>query len=619
MVKKRRITEKDKKFVATFINDELKSRKANKYRQKHEKIWKEVDRQVYMESMQRIARDPNKQSWRSAIELGELSRASEILTADIRNITFPQNRTWFDPHARVEGQMDPTGNVVVDPQLRKRTNGQLRACMAQQHLDFGLKARVDLSIKESLHHGGYVVEVKWDSLLKVAGDKVQGISAPTWVPHSMWKCYPENHFLGNMFYSGSMIIETEMKYRDFKKITSPGWFDIDKISKKDDDDVCIIKYYGDVSIPRGDGDIYYPNSIFYAVEDRIVYYEPNDMPFPRIIYNGYERLDVRDPYFISPLVKMSPTQKIASVLANNFIDATERWVEPPIDYDGNDSSLVEQGGPDTSPGAKNPRKTANSWVEMKVGDPTAALNGATFFMAELQKGTAVDAIRSGMTASTEQTATEVERTRQGAQLRTINFVDKHELQGILPFLYMQHELNKLKLNNYKFYNPEVDAPDFEILSASDLPTDVQFDIVGSKSLLEEEQRQVKTMQTTQFWMQFPQTAQKLNLDELMKQSYEDSGNKNPQMFLLPPQEGEKVQQVVEMAQQHIQQLQDYAQQLQDELTKVQFNQQQHDLENQQNDLEKEQLQTRIVRMQETIRLLQEVMNAQKRISITSSQ
>jgi len=619
LVKNRRITEKDKKFVATFINQELKERKANPYRAKHEKIWKEVDRQVYMESMQRRPRDPGASNWRSAIELGELSRASEILTADIRNTTFPQNRSWFDPHAKIDGQMDDSGNLIVDPVTRKRTNGALRALMAQQHLDFGMKSRVDLSVKESLHHGGYVAEVKFDSMLKVAGDKVQGISAPTWVPHSMWKCYPESNFLGNMFYSGSMIIETEMKYRDFKKISGPGWFDIDKVKKKDDEDVCIIKYYGDVSIPRGDGDIYYPNSIFYAVEDRIVYYEANNMPYPRIIYNGYERLDVRDPYFISPLVKMSPTQKIASTLANNFIDATDRWVDPPIDYDGNDADLVAMGGPDTSPGAKNPRKTSNSWTEMKIGDPVSALNGAQFFMVELQKGTAVDAIRSGMTASTEQTATEVERTRQGAQLRTINFVDKHELQGILPFLYMQHELNKLKLKDYKFYNPEIDAPDFEIYSASDLPKDVQFDIVGSKSVLQEEQRQVKTMQVTQFWASIPATADKLNYDELIKDSYYDAGNKNPEKYLVPPQQEQMMNQQLQMSQQQIQQLQDVIKQMQQELDNNTLMQQQHGLENQQNDLEKEQLQTRIVRMQETIRLLQEVMNAQKRVSITTAQ
>ena len=599
MVTKRRITDKDKKSVAAYIKDELKSRKDNEYRKKHELIWKEVDRQVYMESMAKVSRDPNIISWKSAIELGELSRASEILTADIRNITFPQNRSWFDPHAKIEGQMDENGNTTIDPLQRKKTNDQLRALMSQQHLDFSLKSRVDLSVKESLHHGGYVAEVKWELLVNVSdGSNVQAIASPVWYPHSMWKCYPENRFINNMFYSGSMIICEKMRYVDLMdKVGKPNWFDLTKIDKKKDtDDVELLKYYGDITINRSDGDIHYPNSVFYVVDDRIVYYEANETPYPRIIYNGYERLDVRDPYFISPLVKMSPTQKIASVLANRLIDSVEKWVDPPVEYDGNDADLIASGGPDTSPGAKNPRRSTNSWAEMKVGDPQAALMGVQFFMGELQKGTAVDAIRSGMTASTEQTATEVERTRQG----TINFVDKHELQGLRPFLYMQHELNKRKLRDYKFYNPAVDAPDFEILNKEDLPVDVHFEIVGSRGILEEQQRQQKTMQTTQFWMQFPQTASKLNLDALMKQSFEDAGNKNAEMYLVQQQpiDPQQVQQIMQQVQQHVQELQQ-------ELQQYQIKDQTHALENQQNDLEKEQLQTKLVALAEILKIYKE--------------
>ena len=80
MVAKRKITKKDWKTVANFISNSLKDRKANKFRVNHELIWTELDRQVQMQPLRRVDVSgkelPN--TWRSAFELGELSRASEV-------------------------------------------------------------------------------------------------------------------------------------------------------------------------------------------------------------------------------------------------------------------------------------------------------------------------------------------------------------------------------------------------------------------------------------------------------------------------------------------------------------------------------------------------------------
>jgi hypothetical protein len=59
-------------------------------------------------------------------------------------------------------------------------------------MDFGLKARVKLSVKEALHHGGFVVTVEWEHQNKVYdGQGLQSLEAPVWVPHSMWNAYPD--------------------------------------------------------------------------------------------------------------------------------------------------------------------------------------------------------------------------------------------------------------------------------------------------------------------------------------------------------------------------------------------------------------------------------------------
>ena len=526
---------KEHASIAEFITNSLKTREQCKYRKKHETLWKEVDRQIYMESMSRMSNNPDVDGdWRSALELGEISRASEVLSADINRLTFPQNRSWFDPHTKLDDEIDEeTGEVIVNEKLQKRMDGQLRACMAQQHIDFGLKSRQALSIKEALHHGSYVVEVVRESLLKVKdGSKIQQVSAPVWVPHSMWNCYPDpaQSILGtNMFYNGSMIIKSAMSYNTLKTQKAKGWFNLDQIKPKKMKEADLCTYFGDITITAEDGKtIFLPNSKAIVADKILVYYMANPLPMPEIIYNGYEKLDVRDPYHISPLVKMAPTQKIASILMNNFIDILERHSNPATGYDGSDPDLAKNGGPDVSPGATNPMRSPQSIFEFKLGDPSAALNGVQFMMGELQKGTSVDSIRSGMSSGAEQTATEVERTRQGGQIRTVDFVDKHESHGLRPFLYLQHEMNKANPKfEYYFYNQEMDAPDFE--GISEVPEQVHFDVVGSKGLVEEERRQSGTMQVTTFLMSV--APQLVNIQAVAKEMYMDVGNKNPETFL----------------------------------------------------------------------------------------
>lgn len=577
-IKKRRILSKDWSAIASHIKNELKHREDSRFRKRAETIWKEVDRQIAMESMSRTAKNTDRSSgdWRSALELGELSRASEILSADIRRLTFPQNRQWFEAHSELPTQVDPqTGEPAKNEALQRRVDGALRALMSQQNLDFGLKARTDLSIKEALHHGSYVAEVRMENLTRVHdGMKVEPVRSPVWVPHSMWNCFPDpsSSIIGtNMFYNGSMIIKSFKPYHAVKK--QKGWMNLKKIQEPSKDkDLELITYFGDIAMPRQDGDIFLPNSKVIVIQDQVVYYEQNPLPFPQIIYNGYERLDVRDPYYTSPLIKMAPTQKIASVLANKYLDGVDLKVEPPSVYDGNDPDLVASGGVDISPGTSTPSKNLANFQMIDTGDPSYALQGLQFMMTELQKGTSVDSVRSGMTASTEQTATEVERTRQGGQIRTVDFVDKHELHGLKAYLYIQHEYNKRELNNYAFYNPEMDAPDFERGSKKDLPKNVHFDVVGSKGLVEEQQRQQQTLAWTQFMLSSPLTANLINIVEIAKEGYMDAGHKDPERFLNLTDEKDAQQTILEQ-QQQMEQGKQIIEQLQQELQEAQGKQQ----------------------------------------------
>ena len=557
-VKKRRITKADWAKVESHIAEELHARQSSPKRKLHERIWTEVDRQVAMQPMKRIVEGREVSDWHSTIELGELAKASEVLTADVRRMVFPHSRAWFAPHSDL-------GEVPAEQQ--KLFDGTLRSFMGQQHADFGLKARFELSVKEALHHGSFVAEVLVESRKKVyEGSKVERLKAPVWQPHSMWNCYPDPSaaVVGtDMFYEGSMLITKSMpRHKVEEMAVGEGWMNIAEIPKKGKgDDVELVYYYGDLFIERGDGDIFLPNCKAITANAKIIYYLPNETPFVPIIFAGYERIDIRDPYYTSPIVKLSPTQKLASIMANKFIDGIALKVEPPIVYDGSDAYFVQTDGPQIAPGTKSPTKGMANFKIIDVGDPTWASAGMEAAIRQIQGGTGVDAVRAGAAAADRKTATEVMKVSQGGEIRTVDFVSKLEDQGLRPFLYMQHVLNRKHLDGYAFYNDEMNAPDFMRMNRADLPESITFEVVGSKGLLGEEERTQRTSMVTAFASGNPMFAPLLNPVVLLQEMYQDAGNKNPERFLQPQQQDPQLVALKQQAQQAIQQLQERIQEL----------------------------------------------------------
>src|SRR5688572_8215422 len=101
-VKKRKIRKTDWEKVESFLKKELQKRKDSPFRKSHESQWKEIDRQLSMEAPRKY--DSNNREvppgWQSAFELGELSKASEVITADVMRLVFPASRNWQEPHAK---------------------------------------------------------------------------------------------------------------------------------------------------------------------------------------------------------------------------------------------------------------------------------------------------------------------------------------------------------------------------------------------------------------------------------------------------------------------------------------------------------------------------------------
>ncbi|MGH6819274.1 MAG: hypothetical protein ACREDU_00235, partial [Methylocella sp.] len=400
---------KDWERVAEFVKKELDARANSSFRKIHEQIWREVDRQVAMQPMKRTAKTQQEKLhtlWRSAVELGELSKASEVISADVRRIVFPTARAWFECYS--EGKTDLDQDNTKQKSELQKLNGSLRAMMTQQHLDFGLKARFDTAVKEALHHGSFVAIPHWQELEQYdSNSRTKVLAAPAWCTYSMWNAYPDTSpavYGNSLFYDGNMIVRTYMPLHKLKAMKGTGWMNVGKVGARQNrnknnetEDAELICWYGDIGIERRDGaDIYLPNCKFIVANDVPVYYAENELPFSPVIFAGYERQDIRDPYCTSPLIKLSPTQKLASTLANQLVDGIELKMRPPLLYDGRDPTFLKNGGPVIVPGYTGPTQGSADFKQIDVGEPTYALNGLELFLSDIKQGTGVGSPRTGV-------------------------------------------------------------------------------------------------------------------------------------------------------------------------------------------------------------------------------
>lgn len=554
-IKAKKITDKDFKKIETSLKMELAKRKDADYRQNHENKWKVVDRQVILNPMD--TSNNSEETWLATFELGELAKASEIMTADVLRVIFPEMRSWFEAHVEIDAEIDPkTGDKEIpDKKFQDQVDGRLRSMMSQQHTDFGLRDRVELSLKEALHHGSFVAELIEDSMdMYVNGTDVKEISAPTWKPHSMWNCWPDPSpsLVGtNMFYTGSMFIQSFMpRHKFLEQAVGEGWIPkaLKKIPKEENDqkdvrtkDVKIVTYYGEVVIPKSlDGietsgeDMFFPNMKAILANGKLVYLNHLSTPYLPVIYKGYEKMDVRDPYFISPIIKQSPMQKIVSILANEFVNGTMLHTRPPIVYDGNDPDFVINGGPLIAPGAKTSTKGSANYKLLETGDPRATLTGLEFCLGTMKESLG----RPGVPVGDRATKAEVVTKQADSESGPFGFAVKMD-EALRTFLYMQHAMNLSKKGfKYSYYNPELDSADFLRATYDDLPKTVHFEVVGSKGVLGEERRHQAFVQSTAFLSGNPLFAPLLEPEEITKQVYMDGGMKNPERFLktgdIPP-------------------------------------------------------------------------------------
>jgi hypothetical protein len=268
-------------------------------------------------------------------------------------------------------------------------------------------------------------------------------------------------------------------------------------------------------------------------------------------------------------------QKLASVLANKFVDSVALNTEPPIVYDGNDPYMVQNDGPIIAPGVKTPSKGSNAFQEIKVGDPTMALQGLEMTIRQLQGGTGVSDVRSAVPTADRQTAFEVNKVAQAGEVRTVDFIRKLN-RNLQTWLYMQHALNIKYLKEYSFYNDDMRSKDFVRVTDKDLKQYAEtahFDVVGARGILGEEQRSEKMGLVTAFASQNPLFAPLLKPQDLLLEAYRDAGVKNPERFVNQEQDMVPQAAVDQAVQEATMPLQEELAKTQEALTKAQMGEQ----------------------------------------------
>lgn len=590
-----KINKNDFDKIAEQVCAEFEYRKQSPFRKEHESRWRETDRQKKIEPPESLEKSGSvDEDWHNAIELGLTSSAIEIGSADIMRIEFPNNRKWFDPH---------TGG---DQESQKERDDEVRAFMSQQHIDFGLKPRFELSVKESLSHGSFVAFAEPKRLTQVEkGGKIFQLTAPVWKPHSMWHSYPDPspEVMGtNLFYDGSMLVERYMKLRDMKNLglNLKGLEEEEhKIGSVTFKGIHVLIWKGPISIERARQNQFVPNAdvwVSNGKEKKTLKAVPNEFPFPNVMFGGYERQDVRDPYFTSPVHKNVPWHKLATRSANKFLDSVDLLTEPPVNYNENSPSSAG-APPDLSPGAKNPTSTLGEIEVLQIGNPQIALEGLRYATEQSERGVNIDATRSGVSQSTEQTKFEVQKKDSRAEVRTVDFLSKLEDNGLRPFLYMQHIWNKKNLERYNYYNPELGQEDFNVMTKAKLPEEATFDVVGGRKVLSEEQRQQGVLTGYQLFSVDEEASLILNKAEHVKEVYSTFGVENPERLLNIPTKDEEerfeemlsvrtaqLEAAIQAGEQTSQELSQEIQKLNEELSNVTLQSQKQELQLEQKDL-----------------------------------
>jgi len=580
------ITQEKLDKLATRIVQEARRRKANK--SDAHRRWKEVDRQVNMNTITSSTQDGTaavRAGWMPEVELGLQAETLEITQADCRRLMFPDQRDFFSVYALMEddivnGLVEDAGLVAgidADTQQLLKTVGrnvtevdgdtynEINAA-ALRHVNRMYRVRDvwDMLNASAIKYGEYharVMPVKANVMHAVMGghDRRNAPRIPALIPRSAWDCFPDDnqHAMMNegVYIEPSMIEWTWRRLPDLKRAAmrggtqfgsaNGGWLkravaNIEPLvgSGAGRDLVQMVEEEGDLLIPMDQGkDIFIPNAIVTVLVGqggpKVVRLRKREYEFRSYISGYYGRHSVDSLDSLSPLILGASTSRVAVEALNTMMAAAALDVRPPVSFDGSDPRFMATGGPVIEPGA-----LWNTVGEVKthdIGDISSMLQLYSALLGQYSNSTGVNAPRLGAQTKSHQTAFAVGSEGERGLVRTVDYVRQQQYGPMAEWLQKAQIINRREMKNQPIFLDKYEA--YVMVGGSSLAEVSTFDVHGASAPLKEREDEAKKLQAITLAINLE--AQKitlaqatgvqpdtLNIDELQRTVLRDGGFNN---------------------------------------------------------------------------------------------
>lgn len=561
------LSQEDFRYVAEWILAESETRKGD--RSDLERQWKEIDRQLAMKPVPRMAQSGNDKDWYPAVEEPLQFNALEVILADTRAGIFPAARpAWYQVTGELEDEKlqraERAGVVkkgVPTKMDQEGLDAVIKATMDYFHKLYDFRSRYMMFVAEQIKYGtgvGRVRDVRLEKFIhEYRGVKAEETHGPAFLPLSIKTTYLDNSPALTMHEGISVapvVLHTGTRlYDDLVQAAKKGGKDrgwrpsiIKNLEPQKGQEkrgvIDVIEAEGDFIVPCSRKSIFLPNSrIIIAVGaggPDVIRYETNPMPFHSTVTGHYLRQDVESAYGVSPLMKGWPVQEAASFALNDLLACGALNAQPPVAYDRNDSTFAAKGGPDVAPRAQWGTDNPDGVKVQQIGDPAALLNVYIALMKKYEDLTQANDPRRGAGAKSHTSATSSQMDAMRSLSRTEDFVQDNIEGPLTSALYMEYEIIRKVLTSPR--RIPIDAQGmkgFITVSKDLLPERVSFRVHGTAGVADEAQRKQAFFAAAQFAIQLysvaVQTGKPTDLDfqALITEAFQIAGFQDTARFV----------------------------------------------------------------------------------------
>jgi len=522
------------------------------------------------------------------MELPLQSQTLEILVSDANEMMFPSDGPFYRVNSEISQSLfnkyadaeiirgddavplsDIAGRTEFD---QEDVNLVVQSLMDTIHFNCNFESVWDMVNAEAFSKGVGVFRVKMVKR-KVMLDTEVGVlqkevELPTPIPYSIRDVYLDDRphaMMNEGFELGpNVIFRRYQRYTDLLLAARKGSKDPDKdnggwmpaqlegiTGDEDDDIVTTLEFEGDLVTTRNNGEsIYVPNCIVTTVigrdkdnkmEPRVIRFRWRKTEYSSYVVVPYHYDNNKSVYATSPLMKGMPIQKGATEALNRLLMAVAMNAHPPVQYDKDDPSFIQTGGPVLFPGSQIGSQGAID--VLKIGDSNSLLNVYQSLLMQYADLTGMNPARFGSTTVSHTTAFAKDQEITRGAARTVDYVRNTKRGAMQRWLHICYDMVKASFpaDVFPCYMQKVKM--FVNVSRDLLPDRVFFDVLGSDINRENAMRQQNMTNALQMALQINtiqmQTGQgePLNYSELVKEVLREGGFQDVERFTLPGAEG----------------------------------------------------------------------------------